>query len=120
MISTEDVQIRDYALEACRQFINKKLDKELAKQYFFQICIHPHHVQRENKMLTGAGADRMSSGMQLSFGRTMNLAAIVKKDTVIFKVATADKKSEEFARGIMKLIKSKLPCKTRFESEGNK
>src|SRR4030042_5942917 len=58
-------QIRDAALEACRQFVNKKLDTTLAGQYNFRVIPFPHHIQRENKMLTGAGADRMQTGMQL-------------------------------------------------------
>jgi len=35
-------------------------------QYFFRIIPFTHHIQRENKMLTGAGADRTQTGMQLS------------------------------------------------------
>src|SRR3989338_5055042 len=70
ILSTENVQIRHNALEACRQFINKKLDDNLPNQYLFKVIPYPHHIQRENKMLTGAGADRMQTGMQLSFGKT--------------------------------------------------
>ncbi len=114
LVSKEDVQIRDFALEACRQYINKKLEAQLAKQYFFQVKVHPHHIQRENRMLTGAGADRMQTGMQLSFGKTMNLAAIVKKGKEIFTIAVVDEKGEKIAREILKKIKPKLPCKTGF------
>jgi len=117
LISTEKVQIRDSALESCRQFINKKLEKELAGQYFFRILAHPHHVQRENKMLTGAGADRMQTGMQLAFGKTADRAALMKKGKGIFFVAVGTKKAEAFARNLLKTIKSKLPCKTRVLSE---
>jgi len=71
IVSTENVQIRSNALEACRQFVNKKLEKGLNGQYVFQVIPFPHHIQRENKMLTGAGADRMQTGMQLAFGKTV-------------------------------------------------
>jgi len=84
LVSTEKVQIRHNALEACRQFINKKLDKELAGQYFFKIIPFPHHIQRENKMLTGAGADRMQTGMQLAYGKASGKAAILKTNSKIF------------------------------------
>ena len=115
VLSEEKVQIRHNALEACRQFVNKKLDKELSGQYLFKVIPFPHHIQRENKMLTGAGADRMQTGMQLSFGKPTGKAAIVKSGDKIFFVAVADKKAVQFTRHTLKQIKSKLPCKTKIE-----
>jgi large subunit ribosomal protein L10e len=113
VIATEPIQLRHNALEACRQFINKKLNNEFSGQYFFKVIPFPHHIQRENKMLTGAGADRMSSGMQLSYGKSMGKAALIKKDKEIFYVAVPTDKGVAFARKVLKQIKSKLPCKTR-------
>ncbi len=113
LVSTEKVQIRHNALEACRQFINKKLDNELAGQYFFKIIPFPHHIQRENKMLTGAGADRMQTGMQLSYGKASGKAAILKANSKIFFVAVPNEKAILFTRKIFKQIKSKLPGNTR-------
>lgn len=117
LVTTENVQIRDGALEACRQFVNKKLEKSFPGQYVFRIIPHPHHIQRENKMLTGAGSDRMQTGMQLSFGKTIDRAAIVKKGHGIFFIAVANKKIEQEARKLLNTIRSKLPCKTRVEAE---
>ena len=114
VVSTENVQIRHNALEACRQYINKKLDKELSGQYLFRVIPFPHHIQRENKMLTGAGADRMQTGMQLAFGRSTGKAAIMKNNSRIFFVAVPNEKAVSFARKIFKQVKSKLPCKTRI------
>jgi len=114
LVSTENVQVRQNALEACRQYLNKKLDTELKGQYFFRIIPYSHHVQRENRMLTGAGADRMQTGMQLSFGKSMGKSAILKKDTVLFIVAVANQKAVSFVRGLYKQIKSKLPGKTKI------
>jgi large subunit ribosomal protein L10e len=113
VVTEEKVQIRHNAFEACRQFINKKLDKELSGQYMFKVIPFPHHVQRENKMLTGAGADRMQTGMQLSFGKATSKAAIMKKGGRIFVVALPTLKSVASARKIFKQIKSKLPCKIK-------
>ena len=118
VVATEKVQIRHNALEACRQYINKKLDKELGGQYLFKVIPYPHHIQRENKMLTGAGADRMQTGMQLAFGKTAGKAAIMKKDSKIFFVAVGSKKDEQFARKTIKQLKSKLPCKIKINSVG--
>src|SRR3989338_5883184 len=79
LVADEMAQIRHNALEACRQYINKRMDTDLPGQYLFRSVPYPHHIQRENKVLTGPGADRMSSGMQLSYGNPMGKAALVKK-----------------------------------------
>ncbi|MBS3094310.1 50S ribosomal protein L16 [Candidatus Pacearchaeota archaeon] len=113
MVSTEKVQIRHNALEACRQFINKKLEKDFAGQYFFRVIPFPHHIQRENKMLTGAGADRMQTGMQLSFGKSVGKAAILKANDRIFFVALPTPKAVQSTRKVLGQVKAKLPCKTR-------
>ena len=115
VVSTENVQIRHNALEACRQFINKAIDKETNGQYMFKVVPYPHHIQREHKMLTGAGADRMSSGMQLSFGKSMGKAVIMKPESQLFIVALPNEKYLPFARKVFKQIKSKLPGKTRVD-----
>ena len=120
MVSTENVQVRHNSLEACRQFINKKLETELKGQYYFKIIPYSHHVQRENRMLTGAGADRMQTGMQLSFGKAMGKSAIVKKNTDLFFIAVPNVRNVEFVRKIFKQIKSKVPGKTRVEYEVEK
>jgi len=113
IVSTEKVQIRHNALEACRQYINKKLDKELSGQYVFRVIPFPHHIQRENKMITGAGADRMQTGMQLSYGKAMGKSAIMKPNSKIFFVAVPNQKAVSFARKVMRQVKSKLPCKIK-------
>jgi len=120
MISDDNVQIRHNALEACRQYINKKLDNELTGQYFFRIIPFPHHVQRENKMLTGAGADRMQTGMQLAYGKAAGKAAILKRGSKIFIVAVPNEKAVVFARKTLKQIKSKVPGKTKVLYEISK
>jgi len=114
MVTTEPVQIRQNAFEACRQFVNKKFDEELAGQYYFRIIPFAHHIQRENKMLTGAGADRTQKGMQLSFGRTIAKAAILRKNAPIMSVAVATPRATSSARKVLKQIKSKLPCTTKI------
>ena len=113
-VSTEAVQIRHNALESTRQFVNKKLDKELSGQYLFRIIPFPHHIQRENKMLTGAGADRMQTGMQLSYGKASGKAAILKPNARIFFIAVPNLQAVAFTRKVLKQIKAKLPCKTKI------
>ena len=120
LVSGEEAQIRHNALEACRQYLNKNLDEFLAGQYLFKVIPYPHHIQRENKMLTGAGADRMQSGMQLSFGKPMGKAAIVKKGGKIFLLAVANERAARTARIFLERIKPKLPCKTKIVYEVKK
>ena len=114
VVSAEKVQIRHNALEACRQYINKKLNNELSGQYLFKVIPFPHHIQRENKLLTGAGADRMQTGMQLSYGKSVGKAAIMKPGSKIFFVAVPNTNAVSFARKIIKQVKSKLPCKVKI------
>lgn len=119
VISTEKVQIRHNAFEACRQFINKKLDKEFSGQYLFRVIPFPHHIQRENKMLTGAGADRMQTGMQLSYGKAMGKAAILENKSRIFVISLQEERNLAFARKVIRQVKSKLPGKIKVLYKDN-
>ncbi|MEA3414442.1 MAG: 50S ribosomal protein L16 [Nanoarchaeota archaeon] len=114
VVSTEKVQLRHNAMEACRQYINKKLEAELNGNYSFKIIPFPHHIQRENRMLTGAGADRMQTGMQLSFGKSMGKSAILKPESKMFVIGLPTKKSVVFTRKIVNQTRSKLPGKIRI------
>ena len=117
LVSCEKVQIRHNAIEACRRHLHKELDDKFPGQFFFKILPYPHHIQRENKMITGAGADRMQTGMQLSFGKSVGKAAIVKPEDKIFFIALPNEKAVIFTRKIIKQFKAKLPCRTRIDTE---
>ena len=117
VVSTEKVQIRDNALEAARQTITRGLDRQIKDQYYFQIKVYPHHILRENKMLTAAGADRMQTGMQKSFGKVIGRAALVNSDQEIMFIATAGEKQIARAKSILKIMKAKLPCKVKIVVE---
>src|SRR3989338_4147101 len=86
LIAKDALQIRHNAIESARQIINRHLNIKLGNNYFFKVRMYPHHVLRENKMLTGAGADRMQTGMQLAFGRPVGIAAQIKRGKAIFSV----------------------------------
>jgi large subunit ribosomal protein L10e len=71
-------QVRHIALEAARITANRLLTKKAgANNFYFNIRIYPHQVLRENKLATGAGADRVSSGMRAAFGKAVGTAARV-------------------------------------------
>ncbi len=114
MLADENVQIRSNALEAARQYVNRKLEDTFPNQYLYKVKPYPHHIQRENKMLTGAGADRMQTGMQLSFGKPIARAAILRKGELIFFIASQTPKVDKLARELLHRIKAKLPCKVKF------
>ncbi|MDO9538127.1 MAG: 50S ribosomal protein L16 [Thermoplasmata archaeon] len=84
LISESVAAIRHTALEAARIACNRTIQKKAGSQgYFMKIHVYPHEVIRENKMATGAGADRISSGMRNSFGKAVGTAARVRKGQVI-------------------------------------
>ncbi len=88
LVSEETLQIRDNALESARQALNKYLEKHIAGKYFFLVRVFPHQVIRENKMIAGAGADRLQKGMRRAFGKPTDKAARVKPGQPIFTVFT--------------------------------
>lgn len=85
----EACQIRHTALEAARISINRHLMKDVGRMnYRLKLRVFPHHVLRENKQATGAGADRVSEGMRLSFGKAVGTAARVASGQAIYSVYT--------------------------------
>ncbi len=89
LVAQEPIIVRDNALEASRQTVNKALEKQLAGNYFFMVRVFPHHIIRENKMISGAGADRLQKGMRKAFGRPTDRAARIKRaGTAVFSVYT--------------------------------
>ncbi len=104
----EACQIRHTALEAARISINRKLLKDVGRMNFhLKLRVYPHHVLRENKQATGAGADRVSEGMRLAFGKPVGTAARVESDQRIFTIYTTaqylDKAKEALRSGAHKL-----------------
>jgi len=113
------LQIRHNALESARQTSNRFLEKALGKGgYSMKVRVYPHHVLRENPLAAGAGADRMSTGMQLAFGKAIGLAAQVKEGQPIFTVCV-DKANIAPGRIALERASKKLPCTCRVVIEGN-
>jgi len=85
LIAKEPCQIRHTALEAARVAANRFLLKQVGRINFnFKLRVYPHHVIRENKQATGAGADRVSSGMRHAFGKAVGTAAQIDAGQKIF------------------------------------
>ena len=110
LLSKNDLQVRHNALESARLACNRYLEKNLGKYgFYFEIRAFPHHILRENPLASGAGADRMSTGMKCSFGKAIGLAAQVQKGKEIFEVKV-DKQNLEIAKKAMKSASYKMPC----------
>jgi large subunit ribosomal protein L10e len=110
-----DIQIRHNALESARQTANRKLEEGAGKgNYWLKLRVYPHHVLRENPLASGAGADRMSTGMKCSFGKVIGIAAQLKKGQIIYS-AKVYKDHLADAKEAMRKIYCKLPCKCRIE-----
>jgi large subunit ribosomal protein L10e len=109
VVSKGDLQIRHNAIESARQSANRVLEKNLGKNgYFFRINIYPHHILRENPLAAGAGADRMSTGMKMSFGKAIGVAAQVKKGQNLFTFGV-EKGGLEFGKQAAKRVIHKVP-----------
>lgn len=114
LIVEESCQIRHSALEAARISINRKLLKEVGRMNFhLKLRVFPHHVLRENKQATGAGADRVSEGMRLAFGKAVGTAARVTKDQIVFTTYTSPQYLDK-VKIAMKAGGHKLPTPTYF------
>lgn len=111
------VQLRDNALEATRQFLNRFLTDEVGKEYYLEVKPYPHHIIRENKMITGAGADRMQTGMALSFGKSTGRACLLSPGAPIFVIGVTNPKHEAIARKLIGSIKARLPCTVHIETK---
>ena len=113
--SCKNIQVRNFAIESGRQCGNRILEKEAGKNgYKMQVRVFPHHVLRENPLASGAGADRMSTGMAHSFGKPIGLAARVMKDQIICQV-DVDESKLDLAQQALKRFNSKLPGKCYVE-----
>jgi len=91
LVCDEKQQISSEALEAARVAINKYLTKFIGKDgYHIKMRAHPFHVLRANKMLSCAGADRLSSGMRHSYGKPIGVAARVDIGQILLSVRAKD------------------------------
>ena len=110
LISKDQLQIRHNALESGRMTANRLLEKAVGKTgWKLKVNVYPHHILRENPLASGAGADRMSTGMQKSFGKNISRAARILKGHTIFTAETS-KQHVEIAKKALERAGKKLPC----------
>ena len=113
----EEVQLRHDAMEASRLSANRYLIEELGENtYRMVLRKFPHHVIRENKQATGAGADRVSDGMRQAFGKVVGTAARIDANerllTCYCEVEQAEAVKEAYRRAYNKISP---PCRIDVE-----
>lgn len=84
----DGIALRDNTIESARQTANKYMEKEMLGQFYFIVRVYPHNVVRENKMIAGAGADRLQKGMRQSFGRPTDCSARLQYGRDLFTIHT--------------------------------
>lgn len=114
----EACQVRDIALEAARIAATKYLSSKAGTNFFMQIRTFPHFVLREHKLATGAGADRVSSGMRAAFGKPVGSAVRTKRGQKLITVSTTREFFPE-AKEALRRASRKLPspCRIIVEKE---
>ena len=118
LISGENVQIRDLALESVRQSLHKDLAELFQNNFFLKCSAYPHNILRNNRIFSGGSkGERIQTGMQLSFGSPEGRAAIVKKGKSIFTAYFNGEENVSKVRGFFKKASPKLPCKSDINVE---
>lgn len=107
------MNIRHNAIEAARMSSNRHLETALGKDYHLRVKIYPFHVLRENPLASGAGADRMSTGMQKSYGKTIGCAARVFEGQTIFELRV-NKQNVRVAKEALVRAAKKVPCSCKI------
>jgi len=114
LIAEERCQIRHTALEAARITANRKLTSAAGRSgYHLKLRVYPHEVLRENKQATGAGADRVSSGMRGAYGKNVSTAARLSAGQKVFTVSV-NKEHFAAAKDSLRRAGQKLPTPIRI------
>lgn len=117
--SAVDVQIRHNAIESARKSANRLLETKLGRAgYKLKIRVYPHHILRNNPLASGAGADRMSTGMKMSFGKAVGIAAQIHKNQPILEVCV-DAKNVPLAKLALTRARHKFPAGGFLSVENN-
>jgi len=104
------IQIRSNALEAARVAASKKLAPLGEDNYYLRVVTYPHRVNRENKLIATAGADRLQEGMRKAFGKPIGVSARVYIGSVVLDLLVKADGLEKAKEG-MKAAATKLPLK---------
>ncbi|MBS3140301.1 50S ribosomal protein L16 [Candidatus Woesearchaeota archaeon] len=114
LLSNRSMNIRQNSLESARMSSNRLLEKTIGdNEYHLRVRVFPHHVLRENPLASGAGADRMSTGMKLSYGKSIGTAARVMEGQALMELRV-NKANTKIAREALSRASKKFPCSCRI------
>ena len=117
----DNIQVRDLALEAIRQSLNKDMTKLIQKNFFLRCNVYPHNILRNNRIFSGGSkGERIQTGMKNSFGSPEGRAAIVKKGKPIFTLYYNGNEHIPKVKTFFKKVKPKLPGKSIVSFENLK
>lgn len=111
--SKSSMNIRHNAMESARMTSNRLLEKNLGKEYHLRLKIYPFHILRENALASGAGADRLSTGMKLAYGKSIGCAARVKEGQTLMEVRV-NKNNIKLAKDALSRAAKKFPCSCKI------
>lgn len=115
LVSKDSIQVRTNSIEAARIAVLRKVEKKYGKNgFYFKVKTYPHHVIRENPLAAGAGADRLSTGMKHSFGKTIGTAARVFEGNIVMELYLLEGQ-EAIGREALRVGSSKLPLRTTVQ-----
>ncbi|HIG93269.1 TPA: 50S ribosomal protein L16 [Candidatus Woesearchaeota archaeon] len=104
------MNIRQNALESARTTSNRLLEKTIGiKAYHLRLKVYPFHVLRENPLASGAGADRMSTGMTKAYGKSIGTAARMREGQTVLELRI-DQANAKLGRQALGMASKKLPC----------
>ena len=110
-------QIRHNALEAARIASNRYMQRSAGRLgYHLKLRVYPHNIVRENPMATGAGADRVQSGMRNAFGKAISVEALVKTNQKVMSIDVNPKNFQD-AKTALKRAGMKMPVSCRIVVE---
>jgi large subunit ribosomal protein L10e len=112
LVAEEAAQVQDKALEAARVSMVRVMDRVASNNFHVKVRKFPHHILREHKMATGAGADRISDGMRLAFGKPVGHAVRANIGDILLSLSFRSENLPEAKEAVRKAA-SKLPTPVR-------
>jgi large subunit ribosomal protein L10e len=117
LVAGERAAVIHNALESMRVAANRVMMKGCGSAgYHLKVRVYPHEVIRENKVATGAGADRVSQGMRQSFGKAVGTAARIDVGQPIMTVRVTPERFSIVKEAFRK-ANTKLPIPTKIVIE---
>ncbi len=110
MVAKKDINLRHNAIESGRTAAVRQLSTDLGKLGFaMKIRMVPHNIIREHSLATGAGADRLSTGMAHSYGKPSSRSAQIRAGKEMMSIFVDDEKGIKSAREAIRKSSAKFP-----------